>query len=500
MVTLIVLDGFGIRKEKFGNAIKSQGTPYLDKLTKQYPHTILQASGKAVGLPDGVMGNSEVGHLTLGTGRVTLQDLQQINNDVETGKIFENPALIKALTHAEKNKSNLHLMGLFSDIGVHADINHMFKILDLAKNYEIKNIYLHLFTDGRDCGVTDSLKYLETTNQKIEGTNAKIATISGRLYAMDREKRFNRLQLAYDAITQAKGERFDTAKQAIETSHKNGVTDEFFVPAVVDPNGAVSDNDSVIFYNLRADRARELTQAFTDENFAEFETKKLNNVLFTPMREYAKEFAHLNTLYPQIKIEDNLASQISKAGKKQFHIAETTKYAHVTFYFNGGIENPYEGEDRKLIESFNVADFAQTPKMKAPQITEKVVEAITTGKYDFILVNYSNPDMVGHTGNFNSTKQAIECVDKQAYIVALATLMAGGECLIVADHGNAEDLIDEKGNKVTSHTTNPVPAILVSNKHKKAKLKKNKTLANVAATVLKLMDLPIPDSYEEALF
>lgn len=500
MVTLIVLDGFGIRKQKFGNAIKSQGTPYLDKLTKQYPNTILHASGIHVGLPEGIMGNSEVGHLTLGTGRVTLQDLHQINTEIKNGKFFENPALIKALTHAEKNKSNLHLMGLFSDIGVHADFDHMFAILDYAKNYDIKNIYLHIFTDGRDCGVTDSLKYLEETEAKIAGTNVKIATISGRLYAMDREKRYNRIQLAYDAITQAKGERFATAKEALQASHKNGVTDEFIVPVVIDPEGIVSDNDSLIFYNYRADRARELTKAFTDENFKEFETKKFKNLLFTPMREYAKEFAHLNTLYPPITIEDNLANVLSQAGKKQFHIAETTKYVHVTFCFNGLIDPPYEGEDRKLIENDNLADFAQTPQMKAPQITEKVVEAITTGKYDFILVNYSNPDMVGHSGNFNSTKKAIECVDKQAYIVALATLMAGGECIIVADHGNAEDMIDEKGNKVTSHTSNPVPVILVSEKHKKAKLKKNKSIANVAATVLKLMDMPIPDTYEEPLF
>ena len=500
MVTLVILDGFGESKTSFGNAIKSQGTPYLEKLKKMYPHTLLNASGNAVGLPNGVMGNSEVGHLTLGSGRAILQDLQRINNEIETGKFFENPALIKALSHAEKSGGNLHLMGLFSDIGVHSDLKHMFAILDMAKNFKIKNIYLHAILDGRDCGICDGIKYIEQTEQKINGTNAKIGTVIGRIYAMDREKRFDRLQKAYDLLMFGKGIKETTAKEAVKNSYENGIYDEFFEPTVIDENATIKENDSFLFFNYRSDRARELSIALTDKEFKEFETKPLSNFLFSAMAEYSNQLKNENILYPPITVQDNLASVLSQNGKTQLHIAETTKYAHVTFYFNGGIEPPYEGEDRKLIESINVKDFSAYPKMRAIEITQEVLEAIASDKYDFILVNYSNPDMIGHTGNFNSTKEAIECVDKQAYAVALATLMAGGECIITADHGNAENMFDKDGNKITSHTTNPVPVIFVSEKNKKAKLKKGKSISSIASTILKLQNIEIPKTYDEPLF
>lgn len=500
MITLVILDGFGESKKTFGNAIKSQGTPHLDKLKKMYPHTLLQASGKAVGLPEGVMGNSEVGHLTLGSGRAILQDLQRINNEIETGKFFENAALIKALNHAEKNGGNLHLMGLFSDIGVHSDLRHMYAILDLAKNFKIKNIYLHAILDGRDCGICDGAKYIAQTEQKIAGTNAKIGTLVGRIYAMDREKRWERLQKAYDMLAFGKGQKEENAGSAIAKSYENGIYDEFFEPTIIDENAILKDSDSFLLFNYRSDRARELSQALTDKNFKEFETKKLSNFLFSAMAEYSETLKNENILYPPITVEDNLASILSQNGKTQLHIAETTKYAHVTFYFNGGIEKPYDGEERKLIESVDVKDFSAYPKMRAIEITQEVLESIASAKYDFILVNYSNPDMIGHTGNFNSTKEAIACVEKQAYAVALATLMAGGECIITADHGNAEEMIDKNGNKVTSHTTNPVPVIFVSEKNKKVKLKKGKSISAIAPTILKLMGLEVPKTYDEPLF
>lgn len=500
MVTLVILDGFGEKRQKFGNAIKSQGTPYLDKLKKMYPHTLIQASGEYVGLPKGVMGNSEVGHLTLGSGRVILQDLKLIDSEIENGKFYKNPALIKALTHAEKNKSNLHIMGLLSNGGVHSSIEHLFAILDMAKNFDIKNIYLHAILDGRDTGVQDGIKFIQQTEEKIAGTNAKIATIIGRVFAMDREQRYDRVKRAYDMLYNGIGTKADFPETAVKESYSNGINDEYFEPTIIDSNATIKDNDSFIFYNYRSDRARELAFAMTDENFSEFETKKIKNFLYTAMTEYSDKLKNLNTMYPPIVVEDNLASVLSKNGKTQFHIAETTKYAHVTFFFNGGIEKPYEGEDRKLIDSINVPDFSAYPKMRANEITTEVLDAIASNKYDFVLVNYSNPDMIGHTGNFKSAKEAIECVDKQAYAVALATLMAGGECIITADHGNAEEMIDKNGNKLTKHTTNPVPVILVSEKNKNAKLKKGKSLTAIAPTVLKLLGIEKPDTYDDPIF
>ncbi|MGN1200975.1 MAG: 2,3-bisphosphoglycerate-independent phosphoglycerate mutase [Candidatus Caccovivens sp.] len=500
MVTLVILDGFGEKKSKYGNAIKSQGTPNLDKLKKQYPHTLIQASGKYVGLPDGIMGNSEVGHLTIGCGRVILQDLQLINSEIESGKFYENPALNKALSHAEKSGGNLHLMGLLSNGRVHSSIEHLFAILEHAKNFKIKNIYIHAILDGRDTGVRDGMKFVKMTEEKIQNTNAHIGTIIGRVYAMDREKRYDRVKIAYDMLFNGIGAHKNSAITAIEQSYENGVYDEYFEPTIIDENSKISDNDSLVFFNYRSDRAREISFAMTDPNFKEFETKKLSNFLFTAMAQYADELKDQNTLYPPTFIEDNLACVLSQNGKKQFHTSETTKYAHVTFFFNGGIEQAYEGEDRKLINSINVKDFTEYPKMRANEITLEVLDAIASEKYDFVLVNYSNPDMLGHTGNFNATKEAIECVDKQAYAVALATLMAGGDCIITADHGNAEEMFDKDGNKLTKHTTNPVPFILVSEKHKKERLKKGKSLTCIAPTVLKLLGLERPSTFDEPIF
>lgn len=498
MVTLVILDGFGINKTRFGNAIKASGTPYLNKLKKQYPHGTLKASGEAVGLPDGQMGNSEVGHLTLGAGRVILQNLKQIDKSIEDESFFSNPALLKAIAHAEKNNSALHLLGLVSDGGVHSHIRHLQALLQLANSHGLEKVFVHVITDGRDTGVTHGQFFVQDLQEMIEGTNAKIATICGRVYAMDREQRYDRLKKAYDLLTAGKGAKYDDPLNALQMSYANGVTDEFVEPVLLNKDGIIKDGDSVIFYNFRSDRARELTSAFTDPDFNHFKTKKFKNLLFTCMELYDEKFKNLNIIFPPEKVEDNLSALISKAGKKQFHIAETTKYAHVTFFFNGTIETPYPGEDRKLIESIETTDFSPYPKMRALEITNDALEAIASQKYDFVLINYSNTDMLGHTGNFNSAKEAAACVDKQAYAIALATLMAGGTCIITADHGNAELMYDKFGNPITSHTNFDVPFIIVSKNKIKLKIKKG-TLANIAPTVLKLLNIDIPKNMQNSL-
>ena len=500
MVTLVVLDGFGIKKEKYGNAIACAGTPNLDKLTKLYPHTTLLASGNAVGLPNGQMGNSEVGHLTLGAGRVVSQDLEKINKEIETKQFFKNENLLKAINHAKKYKSALHIMGLLSDGGVHSHINHLFAILDLAKNLDLKKIFVHVFTDGRDAFFNSGKSYIQQLQKKIEGTSFKIASISGRLYAMDREERYDRLEKAYNTLAFGENYQNKSAIEIMDENYANGIYDEFIKPTLLEKDGTINNNDSVIFYNFRSDRAIELTRAITDNKFNKFKTKKIKNLLFSAMELYSQDFLNLNIIYPPQVIEDNLSAILSNNELKQFHLAETTKYAHVTFFFNGTIEKPYKGEDRFLIESLNTKDFSYYPKMKAIEITEKALDAIASAKYDFILVNYSNADMIGHTGNFESTKEAIKCVEKQAYALALATIMAGGDCIITADHGNAEEMFDRQGNKITSHTTNPVPFVLASENHKYEKLLKNASIANVAPTVLKLLNIEIPSTMEKPLF
>lgn len=499
MVTLCILDGFGITDKEIGNAVKAAGTPYLDKLKEEYPHTQIEASGNAVGLPEGQMGNSEVGHLTIGAGRIIEQDLLHIDNEIKNGNFAKNESLVKAFKYAEENGTNLHLLGLLSPGGIHSKLSHMFAILDAAKNYNIKNIYIHAITDGRDTSVTSGVKYLEETANKIAGTNAKIATICGRVYAMDREKRYDRVQKAYNLYVYGEGEKFDDYKSAITTSYDRNITDEFCEPMIIEKEGTIKNGDSVIFFNYRSDRAREITFAFTDPKFSEFKTENFDKLLFTPMQEYAKELSHLNTIYPPKIVEDNLSYYVSKAGLKQYHISETTKYAHVTFFFNGGIEKQYEGEDRQLIDSYNDKNFAVHPQMRAPEITEYLLKAIDSKEYGFLLVNFSNPDMIGHTGEFEAAKEAVKICDECAYKVATETVKMGGECIIIADHGNIEEMFDEEGTILTKHTTNPVPFILVSDKNKNVKLKQNGSLANVAPTVMELLGLKKPAEMQESM-
>ena len=498
MVTLVILDGFGLSDKIEGNAIKLNGTPNLDKLNV-YPHAQLLASGSSVGLTDGQMGNSEVGHLNLGAGKVVFQDLPRIDNSIKSGEFFKNDAINKTIDHVLMHNSSLHIMGLVSDGGVHSHINHLYAIIDLAHKKGVENIYIHCILDGRDTLKDSGINFVKELEDKIKG-KAEIKTLVGRVYAMDREKRWDRVEKAYDMLALGQAdEYFMSAETALKESYSNGVYDEFVLPTIIGKAKTIDSFDGVIFFNFRTDRAREITQAFTDKAFKEFETKHINDLCFCTMTEYSEDLKNVVVAFPPEKIENNLSSIISKAGLKQFHTSETTKYAHVTFFFNGGIEKAYDGEDRKLIESENVQDYSQTPKMKAYEITDEVLSAIASNKYDFVLVNLSNADMLGHTGNIDATKITIETVDKCAYAIALATLMAGGDCIITADHGNAEEMIDEKGNMLTSHTTNPVPIWLVSEKHKNVKLEDGK-LANVAPTVLKLLDIDIPKDMEKPLF
>ena len=499
MLTLCILDGFGVTDKSLGNAVAAQGTPFLDELRRDYPNTLIEASGEAVGLPDGQMGNSEVGHLTIGAGRIIEQDLLHIDNEIKRGDFYKNPALIKALEYAEKNGTNLHVMGLSSDGGIHSKLSHMYAILEAAKNYKINHIYIHAITDGRDRPVDSGINFIKEIEEKIAGTNASIAHVIGRVYFMDRERRFDRVEKAYNLIVRGIGEKFNSASEAIEASYSRGITDEFIEPMLIDEEGSIKNGDSVIFYNYRSDRAREMTFALTDPNFNEFETENMDKMFFTAMQEYADELKHLNTMYPPKIITDNLSALISEAGKTQYHISETTKYAHVTFFFNGGIEEPYKGETRQLIDSYNDKNFAIHPQMRAPEITESLIEAIGSKKYDFVLVNFSNPDMIGHTGDFEAAKKAIEVCDECAYKVAQETIKNGGECIIIADHGNIEEMFDEEGTILTKHTTNKVPFILVSERHKNAKLKQDGSLANVAPTVLELMEIDKPDTMVDSM-
>lgn len=497
MVTLVIMDGLGINESSYGNAVKLQGTPNLEQLKSEFPYTEISASGKAVGLNDGQMGNSEVGHLNLGAGRVVFQDLLRIDNAIQDKSFFENEKLIDAVEFANKNNSTLHILGLCSNGGVHSHINHLKALIDLTKMHNCKQVVLHLFLDGRDTLVDGGIDFVQDINEYISGTNVVLGSLCGRVYAMDREKRYDRVLKAYNMLT-SEGNGEQDYKTAIINSYNNGVYDEFFEPTKLKDFKPIMDNDSVIFFNFRTDRARELTDAFTNKDFNQFAHIDYKNLKFTTFTEYDATFKNVDVAFPPFKIEDNLSKIISDANMKQFHISETTKYAHVTFFFNGGIEKTYKNEERKLIESANVLSFASIPQMRAYEITEDVVNAIKSRKYDFILVNLSNADMIGHTGDLNSAIKAVEVVDECVKKIATTCLNEGGDCLITADHGNAEQMLAENGNVITSHTTNKVPVILCSKKYQKAKLTSGR-LSNIAPTVLQLLGIEIPKDMDSSL-
>lgn len=499
MVTLVIMDGLGVNENSYANAVKIQGIPNLKKLKMEFPYTTISASGEDVGLSFGQMGNSEVGHLNLGAGRVVFQDLSRINNSIKDGSFFNNQVIIDAVNHSIKNNSTLHIMGLCSSGGVHSHISHLKALIDMSQKLGAKNVVLHLFLDGRDTRIDSGEGFVKEIYNYIQGKNVKIGSLCGRVYAMDREKRFDRIKLAYDMLTSpGKGEM--TFSEAFEKSYKDKIYDEFFMPTKLKDFEPIKDNDSVIYFNFRTDRARELTESLTQKDFKEFQTIKFVNLRFTCFTEYDAKFKNVYIAFPPENITNNLSKLISDAGLKQFHISETTKYAHVTFFFNGGIEKPYKNEDRKLIESENVLNFASVPQMKAYEITEEVIHAIKSKKYDFILVNLSNADMIGHTGDLNATVEAVGVVDECVKKIVDETLSVGGDCIVTADHGNAEEMMDKDGQIVTSHTTNKVPVFLCSNKYKNVKLMDGGKLANIAPTVLKLLNLQIPEYMEKPLY
>ncbi len=501
MVTLIILDGFGESKKVYGNAIAQAGTPNLEKLKAKYPHTTLKCHGESVGLEEGQMGGSEVGHLNIGAGKVVFQDLSKINNAIKNKSFLNNSALKKAMEHAKIHNSKLHLLGLLSDGGIHSKMHHLEFLVDMAEKYGLKQVFIHAFMDGRDTLKDEGIKFIRQIENHCKGKAAKIASICGRIYAMDREKRYDRLQKAYDMLIMGQSENyFQSAEEAILQSYEKKIFDEFVEPTIIGKPQKIESNDSVIFFNYRSDRAREITQAITQQNIKEMQLVNLKNLCYVCFTQYSEDFKGVEiAIMPEV-IKNNLSKIIADNNLKQFHISETTKYAHVTFFLNGGIEKANIGEDRKLIESHDVKDYSTVPNMKAIEICNETIEAISKNYYDFIIVNFSNADMLGHTGNIEATKQAITCVDKCAYLVTLATLAVGGDTIITADHGNADAMLDDEGNTMTAHSLNPVPFILISEKNKNAKLKSGKSLTSIAPTVLKLLGIKIPPYMDEPMF
>lgn len=494
-VVLTIMDGFGYTPDVEGNAIALAGTPNLDALCKEYPHTLINASGLDVGLPDGQMGNSEVGHTNIGAGRVVYQDLTRITKAIEDGDFFTNKELVAAMENA-KDKS-LHILGLLSDGGVHSHINHLIALLDMAKKNGLKNVYVHAFTDGRDTDPQSAKSYVEKVQAHMDeiGTG-KFASVSGRYYAMDRDKRWERVEKAYDAIVEAKGNTAESAIKCIEDSCAAGINDEFIVPTVIledgKPVGKVNENDSVIFFNFRPDRAREITRAITDRKFDGFK-RTLVATKFVCMTTYDATMEDVSVAFGPEDIVNTLGEYLSKNGKEQLRAAETEKYAHVTFFFNGGKEEAYKGEDRILVPSPKVATYDLQPEMSAYELLDKVLAAIDEDKYDFIAVNFANPDMVGHTGVMEATEKAIKTVDECVGKLFKKLLSIGGSGIITADHGNAELMIDKLTKRpITSHSTNPVPFIVVGDEFKNAELLSDGRLSDIAPTVLSMMKMEKP--------
>ncbi len=493
---LMILDGFGNNSNKEGNAVKLANTPNIDKLMKKYPTTQIAASGLAVGLPEGQMGNSEVGHTNIGAGRIIYQELTKITKSIEDGDFFTNQEFINAIENCKKNNSKLHILGLVSDGGVHSHNRHLYGLLEMAKRRDFENVYVHCFLDGRDTPPASAENYIVELEEKMKEKGiGKIATLSGRFYSMDRDKRWQRVQKAYDAMVNGEGIKSGNPINAIESSYQKEVFDEFVEPTVITnsegkPLATIEDGDSVIFFNFRPDRAREITRAIVDPNFDGFETKKINTY-FVCFTSYDETMPNVHIAFEKEAIKNTLGEIVSKHNLKQLRIAETEKYAHVTFFFNGGEEKCYEGEDRILVPSPKVETYDMKPEMSAYEVTDKVVEAIKSGKYNCIILNYANPDMVGHTGNLNAAIKAIEAIDECVERVYEAIEEKHGNLMITADHGNAEQMIDYKtGEPQTAHTTNLVPLVLIT-ENENIKLHEGK-LADLAPTILELMNIEKP--------
>ena len=485
-VILAILDGWGIGNHSKSDAIFNGDTPNIDRLTKKYPNSQLLTSGEDVGLPEGQMGNSEVGHLNIGSGRVVFQDLVRINKAVEDGSISKNPQIIKAFEYAKSKGKKIHFIGLVSDGGVHSSEKHLYKLCDIAKDYGLKDVFIHAITDGRDTDPKSGLSYIQNLENHLKNSAGKIATIVGRYYAMDRDKRWDRIKIAYDLYTNLVGESSSDFTERIKNSYKEGVTDEFLNPMFAsDIKGNIEDNDVVICFNFRTDRLRQLTTVLTQEDMPSEGMKTLPLQYYT-MTSYDASFKNINVIYDKENLQNTLGELVSKSGKKQLRIAETEKYAHVTFFFSGGQEQEFKGEERILIPSPKVATYDLQAEMSAPIVSEKLVKAINSNTFDLIVVNFANGDMVGHTGIYPAILKAIKTVDNCIGDVSEAALKNDYEMIIIADHGNSDYVINPDNSPNTAHSLNPVPFILISDRYKDVK---NGKLADVAPTILKLMGM-----------
>lgn len=496
-VLLCIMDGFGNNPSEVGNAVKAANTPNLDKIMAENPYTFIGASGMDVGLPDGQMGNSEVGHTNIGAGRIVYQELTRITKSIADGDFFNNEALVGAMENCLKNGSALHLMGLLSDGGVHSHNTHMYAIVELAKKMGVKEVWLHCFLDGRDVPPASGADYVAEAQQKLDEIGlGKIATVMGRYYAMDRDNRWERVSKAYAAMVYGEGNKSSDPVAAVKASYETideegkHVTDEFVVPTVCAEGATIKANDSVVFYNFRPDRAREITRSFVDSDFDGFERKNgFFPLYYVCMTQYDATMPNVHIAFKPQTLENTLGEYLSKNGKTQLRIAETEKYAHVTFFFNGGVEKQYNGEDRILVASPKVATYDLQPEMSAYEVTDKVVEAVESDKYDVVILNFANCDMVGHTGIFDAAKAAVEAVDTCVGKVKDAVLKMGGAMLITADHGNADKMIDTDGTPFTAHTTFPVPFVVVGYD---CKLRDGGKLCDIAPTMLKIMGMEQP--------
>ncbi len=485
-ILLCILDGVGIREEEKGNAFKMANKPNFDYLWNNYPHSLLEASGELVGLPEGQMGNSEVGHMNIGAGRIVYQPLQLINEKIKNYEFFENNKFKEIFDHVNKNNSNLHLFGLLSDGGIHSHINHLLALIDCALENNVKNIYLHMFLDGRDTLPNSALKYLDILDEKIKNLpNVKLATIAGRFYAMDRDNRWERIKLAYDAIVNGIGVEKNNYKEAIEFSYANNELDEFVKPTIFDKNGIVKENDGLILFNFRPDRGRELFSALTNPKFVGFERELVNNLKLVTMMPLSNEVISKPAFTNQ-QLDNTLGEYLANNKLKQLRIAETEKYAHVTYFFDGGIEKELDGCKRELIPSPKVATYDLQPEMSAKEITDKLLKQIE--EYDVVILNFANGDMVGHTGVIDAAIKAVETVDSCLGKIMEKMDEIGGTLIVTADHGNCDWMLDENGNVITSHSTYPVPFII---NRKNIELKDGK-LADIAPTIIELLDLPKP--------
>ncbi|MBR6628169.1 MAG: 2,3-bisphosphoglycerate-independent phosphoglycerate mutase [Lachnospiraceae bacterium] len=492
-VVLMILDGYGVEKGEAGNAIAQAKKPVMDKLMNMYPVAEGDASGLAVGLPDGQMGNSEVGHTNIGAGRIVYQMLVKISKSIKDGDFFENKALVAAMENCKVKGSALHLMGLLSPGGVHSHTEHLYGLVEMAKKNGLDKVYVHCFLDGRDVPPSSAAEYMEEAAAKLKEIGVgKIATIAGRFYAMDRDNAWDRVEKAYNALVFGEGVEETCPVQAVKNSYANGVTDEFMLPTVIEKDGMIKEDDSVVFFNFRPDRARQITRAFVDPEFAGFERRKgFFNTTYVCMAQYDAEMPNVLVAFPPEELTMTFGEYLAKNGKTQLRLAETQKYAHVTFFFNGGEEKQFDGEDRILVDSPKVATFDMQPEMSAYEVADKLVEAIGSDKYDVIVVNFANPDMVGHTGIMEAAVKAIEAVDECVGKAYDALMAKNGAMFICADHGNAEKLVDTDGSPFTAHTTNPVPFVLV-NYDEEYTLREGGCLADIVPTLIEMMGMEQP--------